>query len=456
MTKVHGTRVEKIRAELVDKFSIKKCDIEILSGRINCDASLAISKAGDIVFKYPSATRLVEDNPPNTDIIVESVSGVKYYLGIDIDGTLCTYLAPQGVSFQSKMVSNIFVADDGTLEATRASEETVECTLLDVNGYTWDVGVETTGNIFTVKSGADRKIYYRKEYVTINYLTDRIRIYFSIDYIEYSLGEFAMIKPINTKGIVSTPIMDLTVLIQKRREIEPVVFVKGTPYHDVLSYFIIKSGHTKINIEATDLVLQSDRVFDESKNRLEWFNEVAKEINYTNLSVDNKGYFVSRKYKQPTLSNVKHVYRVDKESIISGEFEVEQDFWNTPNIIKCVHSNPNTPLLVSVARNDDPSDPFSTYNIGEVLLTVKVNNVADKQELDGIAVKTLYEKRQITQNVVFSTLINPEHDLNDIIQIHSPELKGVFLESKWEIPLEEGGLMTHEMRRIVDVRSVVA
>lgn len=454
MTNRYGTRVEKIRAELLDKYSIKKCDIEILSGRINCDASLAISKAGDIVFKYPHSTRLVEDNPPNTDIILNSTNGIKYYLGIDTDGVLCSYQATNQ-ELVATTLPNIFISDDGTLEANSVSRDTIECTLMDLNGFTWTVGVEPPNNIYTIGSGEDRKIYYRKEQVTINYLTDRIKIYFSIDYVEYALGEFAMTRPLNVNGIISTPIMDLTVLIQKRREIEPVVFIKGTPYHDVLSYFIIKSGYTKLNIEATGLVLQSDRVFDDSKNRLEWFNEVAKEINYTNLSVDTSGYFVSRKYRQPTLSNVKHVYRVDKESIVSGEFDIEQDFWNTPNIIKCVHSNPNTPLLVSIARNDDPSDPFSTYAIGEVPLTVKIDNVADKQELDGIAVKMLYEKRQITQNVVFSSLINPTHDLNDIIQIHSPYLNGVFLESKWEIPLEVGELMTHEMRRIIDVRSVV-
>lgn len=453
---ISGTRIEKIRAELVDRYSIKKCDIEVLSGHINCDASLAISKAGDIVFKYPETTRLVEDNPPNTDIIIENqVTGEKYYLGIDIDGSLCTYPVPQDI-VMSKALSNIFVSDDGTLEANVVSNDSVECTLMDLNGFTWVVGVEAPNNIYSIESGEDRKIYYRKENVTINYLTDVIKIYFSIDNVEHILGSFAMTKPLNKKGIVSTPIMDLTVLIQKRRELEPVIFLKGTPYHDVLSYFIVKSGYTKVNIEATNLVLQSDRVFDDTKNRLEWFNEVAKEINYTNLFVDSNGYFVSKKYRQPTLSNVTHVYKVDKESIISGELDVEQDFWNTYNVIKCVHSNPNTPLLVSIARNDDPSDLFSTYSNGEIPLTVKVDNVADKQELDGIALKILYEKRQTTQNVVFSTLINPAHGLNDVIQIYSPELNGVFLETKWDIPLEAGALMTHEMRRIVDVRSVVA
>ena len=311
------------------------------------------------------------------------------------------------------------------------------------------------GNIYTEVSGEDRKVYYRKEKVTINYLTDRLKIWYGINNEWYSLGEYMMIRPKNVKGIVSTTLMDLTVLIQKRRELDPVVFVKGTSYHDVLSYFIIKSGYTKTNIEATDLVLQSDRVFDDSKNRLEWFNEVAKEINYTNLQVDENGYFISRKYIQPTLSDVKHIYKVDKNSIISGEFDIEQDFWNTYNIIKCVHSNPNTPLLISIARNDDPSDPFSTYAIGEVLLTVKINNVADKQELDGIATKLLFEQRQITQDVTFSTLINPIHGIGDVLQIWSPEFEGVVLESKWSIPLKAGSLMSHTAKRIVDIRSVV-
>lgn len=452
---INGTRVEKIKAELLDQYNIRKCDIEIIDGVINCDSSNSISKDGNVTFKYPDAIRLVEDNPPNTDIIIEHLStGKRYYLGIDTDGTLCTYPVPQNI-VTPKALSNIFISEDGVLEANAVSSDTIECTLIDLNGYTWNVGVEPPHNIYSIESGVDRKIYYRKEKVEINYLTDRLKIWYGVNDEWFSLGEYMMIRPKNVRGIVSTTLMDLTVLIQKRRELDPVVFVKGTPYHEVLSYFIVKSGYTKVNIEATDLVLQSDRVFDDSKNRLEWFNEVAKEINYTNLEVDENGYFVSRKYQQPTLSNVKHVYRVDKNSIISGDFDVEQDFWNTPNIIKCVHSNPNTPLLVSIAKNDDPSDPFSTYAIGEVPLTVKVDNVADKQELDGIATKLLFKHRQITQDVTFNTLINPVHSVGDILQILSPEFEGVVLESKWTIPLKAGSLMTHIARRIVDIRSVV-
>lgn len=451
---INGTRIEAVRAELLDQYGIKKCDIEIIDGTINCDSSLSIAKAGNVTFKYPNSTRLVEDNPPNTDIVLSDGSK-KYYLGIDTDGVACTYEA-SNQDVESITLPNIFVANDGTLEANTVTSDTLECTLMDLNGFIWNIGVEPPNNIYTVQSGQDRKVFYRKEQVKINYLTDRIKIWYVINDKWYSLGEYMMIKPKNKNGIVSTSIMDLTVLIQRRRELEPVVFVKGTPYHDVLSYFIIKSGYTKVNIEATDSVLRSDRVFDDTKNRLEWFNEVAKEINYTPLEADENGYFVSRKYRQPTLSNVKHIYRVDKNSIISGEIETEEDFWNTYNVIKCVHSNPSTSLLVSIARNDDPSDPFSTYAIGEVPLTVKVDNVADKQELDTIATKMLFEQRQITQDVVFTSLINPMHGLNDVIQLFSPNLEGVFLENGWTIPLKAGSLMTHKMRRLVDVRSVVA
>lgn len=451
---INGTRIETVRAELLDQYGIKKCDIEIIDGTINCDSSLSIAKAGNVTFKYPNSTRLVEDNPPNTDIVLSDGSK-KYYLGIDTDGVACTYEA-SNQDVESITLPNIFVANDGTLEANTVTNDTLECTLMDLNGFIWNIGVEPPNNIYTVKSGQDRKVFYRKEQVKINYLTDRIKIGYVINDKWYSLGEYMMIKPKNKNGIVSTSIMDLTVLIQRRRELEPVVFVKGTPYHDVLSYFIIKSGYTKVNIEATDSVLRSDRVFDDTKNRLEWFNEVAKEINYTPLEADENGYFVSRKYRQPTLSNVKHIYRVDKNSIISGEIETEEDFWNTYNVIKCVHSNPSTSLLVSIARNDDPSDPFSTYAIGEVPLTVKVDHVADKQELDGLATKMLFEQRQITQDVVFHSLINPVHGLNDVIQLFSPNLEGVFLENSWTIPLKAGSLMTHKMRRLVDVRSVVA
>ncbi len=451
---INGTRIETVRAELLDQYGIKKCDIEIIDGTINCDSSLSIAKAGNVTFKYPNSTRLVEDNPPNTDIVLSDGSK-KYYLGIDTDGIACTYEA-SNQDVESITLPNIFVANDGTLEANTVTNDTLECTLMDLNGFIWNIGVEPPNNIYTVKSGQDRKVFYRKEQVKINYLTDRIKIGYVINDKWYSLGEYMMIKPKNKNGIVSTSIMDLTVLIQRRRELEPVVFVKGTPYHDVLSYFIIKSGYTKVNIEATDSVLRSDRVFDDTKNRLEWFNEVAKEINYTPLEADENGYFVSRKYRQPTLSNVKHIYRVDKNSIISGEIETEEDFWNTYNVIKCVHSNPSTSLLVSIARNDDPSDPFSTYAIGEVPLTVKVDHVADKQELDGLATKMLFEQRQITQDVVFHSLINPVHGLNDVIQLFSPDLEGIFLENSWTIPLKAGSLMTHKMRRLVDVRSVIS
>lgn len=450
---INGCRTEKIRAELLDKYSIKKCDIEIIDGNINCDSNLAVHKAGSVTFKYPNASRLVEDTMPNTDIVLSD--GVKnYYLGIDIDGALCTYETKEQ-DIEATSLSNIFVSSDGTLESQSVDADSIECQLIDLNGFTWNVGVEPPNIIYTTLSDADRKVYYRRESVKIDYLTDRIKIYYVINDTKYSLGEYMIINPKRKNDVVTASIMDLTCLIQRQRELTPVVFKKGTPYHDVLSYFIIKSGYTKINIEETDAVLQSDRVFDDTKNRLEWFNEVAKEINYTSLETDEDGYFVSKKYRQTTLSNVTQIYRIDQTSIISGDIEVDEDFWNVCNIVKCVHSNPNTPLLVSVARNDDPSDPFSTYSIGEVLLSVKIDNVADKQELDTIATKMLFEQMQVAQDITFNSLVNPTHKLNDVIQLFSPDLEGIFLESSWTIPLKAGSLMTHKMRRLVDVRSVV-
>lgn len=440
---------QKFRAELLDKNGVKKCDLEITGGAINCSSKLSIKRGGNVTFKYPDAYYIEYrgsfSNP--THKVIKSSSGVKYLVGIDSTGVL--YTQPTNTE-NNLYTGRIKIDDNGILIVDDAtSSKTLEFELINDEGIKWGVYVD---GIQIIESRTDEELenYFTKKYTEIEWLTDRIKIYYN----DSPLGVYMMISPTRNGLFITTDLMDLNILIQRKRQSKPTVFQKGTSYTELLQFFIIDARQTKFIIGPTAEVLPSDIVIDNTKNNLEWFNYIAEQINYTQLTVDNNGYFVSKKYVKPSPSIVDHTYRVDRNSVIIGGFNVSQDLWNTPNVIQCVLALPSRPIMKSEARNDNPSDKFSTYNLGEILEVVEVDNISSQQELDLLASKLLFERRQIDQVVRFNTLINPEHTISNSIQLYSPEIEGVFIESEWDIPLVDGYSMSHTVSKLIDITEV--
>lgn len=287
----------------------------------------------------------------------------------------------------------------------------------------------------------------------INFLTDRLKIYMGIKIGEalrwYSLGVFLMCKPLMRGGSISCQIYDENILVQQARIDGTKVFLKGTLYTEVLSYLLISLGFIKINIQPSTLTLQTDLILDGTKNNLEWFNYLTEQINYTNLYVNSEGWFVSKKYIEPSPLNVGYIYQSNDMSVLVGEPDITMDIWQVANIFTRIVSHPTLGELKSTYINEDPTDPYSVKNREKITDRQIVDNIASQIELDNLTRKAAFNTKQITQDVVFTTLNMPHHEINDILDLRHGALNGIFVESGWNVDLKAGSKMSHRAKRLV-------
>lgn len=330
--------------------------------------------------------------------------------------------------------------------------------LIDKYGIKKD-NLDLIGGDITVNANADivraGQIQF-KDAPIVNYLSDRIKPYFGLKINNsirwWPLGVFLMVKPQINAGITNTQVYDETIILQQAQVLIPKLFLKGTNYGEVLRYFLISCGIVKINIQSTTLTLPSDIIVDDSKSKLEWFNTIAEQINYTKLSVDSNGWFVSRKYVEPSPLNVGYVYKNNDMSVINGAPERMIDYWKRPNVFKRTLSNPNVGELVSIYKNDDPTNDFSTVRRGfEITDTKVVDNVANQLELDNLTRKAAFNASQVYEEVTFSTLIMPQHEVLDILDLRHDTLKGIFVEQSYRYNLKAGAIMSHDVKRLVSI-----
>jgi hypothetical protein len=228
----------------------------------------------------------------------------------------------------------------------------------------------------------------------------------------------------------------------------------GTNYRTAVIDILTSAGITKHNIEQTDKTLATDIDFAPGKEKLFAINQLLRDINYTPIYVDVHGYYTSATYRSPSVRSAEYTYKDDNLSITFPGMTEELDLFEIPNKWVVVMSNPEREPLVSTYTNDNPDSPTSTVNRGRTIVDHReIQSIADQQALDAYVQRIAFEASQIYGKITFETAINPAHEYSDVLELdYSPlGIKGKYAETNWTIPLQAGGRMRHEVRRVVNI-----
>lgn len=449
---LHNNRQEFYKLTLVDKFGVEKCELEMINGSITCNSERAIKKTGTLTYRIPNKINKVEDFAPEDVKYILSDSGLTYAIGIYPTGEL--YSRDILETETSKYIGIIKIKDNGELY-TLENGAGEEFTLIDNKGFTWSVGVDGAGLIYSEDTIYNRKIYYKFEPIQIDFLNDRVKVYMGIRINKtikwWSKGLFVNIQPTVQNGIVSTKIYDETIIMQRTRILDDKVFLQGTNYGEVLSYLLVYCGIQNINIEVTNLTLPIAVILDSKKNVLEWFNYFAEQINYTSLYVDDDGFFTSRQYTEPSPSNVGYTYIANELSIITGDLNAFIDNYNVANVFRLIVAHPILGELTATYINDDPTDPYSIVNTNMHYYEKVIDNVAGQIELNNLAKKEAWFAKQLTEEISFQTLNMPNHTIGDVLELKHPNATGIVVENEWTMQLKSGSKMTHKVKRLVNL-----
>lgn len=302
-----------------------------------------------------------------------------------------------------------------------------------------------------------------KEDASINWLSDRIQVFFMLQvpgtetYLEWSLGIFLLSSSERRNDgnliIRQVTAYDGLQVLTDDKFVDTYTIAVNTSYFDAINDILVGAGINKINVQYTDKTLAITKEYDIGTPKLKAINDLLGEINYTQLWVDELGFYTAKPYVIPTERAIDYSYITDELSILHDGAQETLDTFNVPNRWVVIASNPETTPLKSVYTNTNPSSPTSTASRGRTIVDppIYVNNVADQSTLDSYTERKAFDASQIYGYVPFETAIMPMHSYYDLVHLKYDVLNidDKYTETEWRLPCRIGGRMQHSARKLV-------
>ena len=201
--------------------------------------------------------------------------------------------------------------------------------------------------------------------------------------------------------------------------------------------------------------------YDVGTNVLTMLNDCARVVGWGALTPDPYGVITGGPYIRPARRPVSYVFREGDEAIHSADWTIDRDIFSVPNVVVCVgtpgsddtqrgadryYAGPSQ-AVVGVARNDNPHDPLSTVNRGEIVHVETGVKATSQAAIDQIAQRILTEKAMPAASLVIEHLpinIRPGEVVEFISQ--GQRVRGTVQEMK--IPLSPTSLVTTTIKEI--------
>jgi hypothetical protein len=201
--------------------------------------------------------------------------------------------------------------------------------------------------------------------------------------------------------------------------------------------------------------------YDVGTNVLTMLNDCARIVGWSALTPDPYGVITGGPYIRPSRRPVSYVFREGDAAIHSADWTIDRDIFSVPNVVVCVGTPGSddtqrgddkygagpTPAVVGVARNDNPRDPLSTVNRGEIVHVETGVKAASQAAINQVAQRILTEKAMPAASLVIEHLpinIRPGEVVEFISQ--GQRLRGTVQEMK--IPLSPTALVTTTIKEI--------
>lgn len=288
----------------------------------------------------------------------------------------------------------------------------------------------------------------------INFLTDRLRPVVTINDTEYPVGVYVITTEPeqHLEGMTIRHIEGYSLLyLAKQKKIEERVSISaGSSYMTEILRLLNSCGLTDIEAEENLLTFATAREdWEIGTPILNIVNELLREINYNEAWVDLDGVVRLTAYRKPTLDNIQHNYSEGEYSTIESTFTKSTDRYAKSNVFRVMCNSPDLDEpMIAISENNAENSPFSTFNIGRVLYTERIDNIPSQSALQAYADRLRDKSLQENEDVEFYTAPVPEHNAFDTIAVATGELAGIYTETEWRLQLAPGASMYHKARRV--------
>lgn len=290
----------------------------------------------------------------------------------------------------------------------------------------------------------------------INYYQDTLVPYLVHNGKRHRLGEYIIVASRKSAGngtgaVYSLTAFDLNQRIKAYRIEERLYYAPKTSYSTIIENLLVRAGITDFSIESNSFTLSHAREdWPRGIDALTVINGLLREINYHSLYMDLNGVVRARAFRAPTSENLTIQYNSSEVNhILLPGADIEVDAFEHPNVFYYTCENPDIarPLNV-VVENKSAANPYSTINQGRVPVFRIVNAVANIQVLTELANREMMETMMTADTIQFSTGLNLNHSVFDLVSLHKREYFGVVRETGWRMSLKPGGVMKHTGKQV--------
>jgi hypothetical protein len=227
----------------------------------------------------------------------------------------------------------------------------------------------------------------------------------------------------------------------------------GTKYTDAVLAIVNAEG-MQVNVTPSALTLPAALEWGPGTSYLRIVNDLLGAINYESATFDQNGVFIAKPYVSPASRPATFTYATDRTSVIGGDIDQTLDLFDVPNKWVLVVSEADQASLRSEYTNTAPSSPTSTVSRGRTILEFRTGvTAANQATLDALTQRAAFDASQVFEVVEYKTALMPFHGDSDVFNISMARLgiASPYSETHWEFDLAVGAMMTHSVRRIVNV-----
>lgn len=308
--------------------------------------------------------------------------------------------------------------------------------------------------------------------VDIDWLTDEIQPVLYIDGVESKLSVFAAATVKHDLGdtgkYVNLECYDRCWRVRETKTENILHLSAGVNYLEPVRQLLTACGITDILATPTTATLPEAREdWDVGTSYLTIINDLLREINYKSLWFNAFGTAVLQPIAKATAANVQHIFsnrKLDprnKKTVgiisIQRSFKTYMDIYNAPNVFVCSCANPDkSGIMIATAENSNPQSPISVPRRGRRIVDYEsLNNIASQTALEAYTQQKRDKSMTTNEIIECTTLLTPGFGVSDVIGLQLGEkndpkrIDAVCIEKSWDMQLKVGGIMTHELERVV-------
>jgi hypothetical protein len=213
----------------------------------------------------------------------------------------------------------------------------------------------------------------------------------------------------------------------------------GGKFTDGINALLDQVHITDRSVDIADNTAITPMSFPSSATRKAALEQICQQIGFLPPYFDNLGKCIVRKLDNAALPTLR--YDLENSRVINDRLADEDQTIDAPNVYVVVNNGPTNAQIRGVAYVN-PAAPHSVANRGyEVPKEIRLPGVATSADAQDAA--NVYALRASSQfrKITFDSAPDPRHDTFDLVSFDS----NTYRERRWELTLDPGGPMTHEL-----------